>query len=146
MLEDHLPLGAQKSSAHVDRPPRIDQSPRTKAIALYLPQFHPIPANDANWGEGFTEWRNVVRGQVEFTDHYQPRIPANYGFYDLRLSDIQVRQARDAIAAGISAFAYYYYWFDGETPLLAPIINHKNNPGISPMRIGRSGGMGSTMN
>lgn len=130
MPGNHLPYGAQKSAGHVETRPTLDQPPQTKAIALYLPQFHPIPANDANWGEGFTEWRNVARGQAEFTDHYQPRIPANYGFYDLRLPAIQVRQAQDAKAAGIAAFAYYYYWFDGETPLAAPLDNHKDNPDI----------------
>jgi len=130
MPTTYLPYGAQKSAGHVEEPRPIDGPLAVKPIALYLPQFHPIPANDANWGEGFTEWRNVARGQAEFTDHYQPRIPANYGFYDLRLPSVQVRQARDAKAAGIAAFAYYYYWFDGETPLLTPLSNHKDNPDI----------------
>jgi lipopolysaccharide biosynthesis protein len=125
-----MPFGIQRSAGYVADAPKGGSPSGVKAVAFYLPQFHPIPENDAAWGEGFTEWRNVTRGQQEFTDHYQPRAPANYGYYDLRIPDIQVRQTRDAKAAGIGAFCYYYYWFDGRTPLAIPPLNHRDNPAI----------------
>jgi lipopolysaccharide biosynthesis protein len=125
-----FPAGLQMSSAHIAEAPCVNGDAGFRTVAFYLPQFHPAPANDLAWGEGFTEWRNVTRAQQEFTGHFQPRLPANYGFYDLRLEEIQVRQARDAKAAGIAAFCYYYYWFDGKTPLIKPLLTHKNNRDI----------------
>lgn len=134
LLKDYLVSHfgyASNSSASVRALSPVElPKPGARLVAYYLPQFHPTEHNDLWWGKGFTEWSNVTRAVPQFVGHYQPRLPRDLGFYDLRLPEVQEQQVALATQAGLSAFCFYFYWFMGRTLLETPVRNFAENENI----------------
>lgn len=106
------------------------ESYAVRFIAYYLPQFHSIPENDLWWGKGFTEWTNVTKALPRYVGHFQPRLPADLGFYDASTAKTLEAQAELARLGGIYGFCIHDYWFGGRKVLEAPVRVLLENPQI----------------
>ena len=88
------------------------------SLAYYLPQFHPIPENDAWWGAGFTEWRHLQGARRHYRWQRIRKPIAPLGEYSLLNGDTIELQYRIASGHGISGFFIWDYWFGNGQRLL----------------------------
>ena len=58
-----------------------------------------------------------------FPGHHQPHVPADLGYYDLRVPETREAQAQLAREYGVEGFVYWHYWFGNGRRLLERPFN-----------------------
>ena len=100
-------------------------------------------------GQGLHRVDQRRRARPHFVGHYQPQLPADLGFYDLRLPEYA---AAGPVGSryGIHGFCFHYYWFDGRRVLERPLTQMLESgsrifPSASagPTRTGPAAGTGT---
>ena len=85
---------------------------RTEVVAIYFPNYHRAPHNEAYYGEGWTEWELVRNAPSRFTGHHQPKVPV-WGCYDASDPAWAAREIDCAADHGITCFLVDWYWYSG---------------------------------
>ena len=96
---------------------------KAKSHSLLLTPVFIRLLRTTNFGVRFYGMDKRWKSQTAFHGHYQPRIPADLGYYDLRMPEIREQQAELAREAGIEGFCYWHYWFGGGKELLERPFN-----------------------
>ena len=66
-----------------------------------------------------------------FPGHYQPRVPKDLGYYDLRVKEVAEQQSEMALESGVTGFMYWHYWFGkGKVIMDMPIKQMLNNKNV----------------
>jgi hypothetical protein len=88
--------------------------PEKPTVACYyFPNYHVDPRNEAQHGEGWTEWELVRRAEPRFPGHEQPKAP-HWGYEDEADPEVMARKIEAAAGHGIDAFIFdWYHYTDG---------------------------------
>jgi hypothetical protein len=88
--------------------------------AYYFPNFHVDPRNEVWHGPGWTEWELTKRAEPRFPGHLQPRSPV-WGYEDESDPAAMSRKIDAAVAHGMNAFIFDWYWYSGRPYLQRPL-------------------------
>lgn len=83
-----------------------------EVVAIYFPNYHSYPHNDAWYGQGRTEWDLVKSARPRFEGHHQPLIP-QWGYFDESDPAWSAREIDLASGYGIDVFLIDWYWYNG---------------------------------
>jgi len=88
--------------------------------AYYFPNYHADKRNEEFHGPGWTEWELMKCAGVRFPGHRKPRQPL-WGYEDEADPAVMAKKIDAAADAGIDAFIFDWYWYDG--PYLERALN-----------------------
>lgn len=101
--------------------------PRDLTVACYtFPHYHRTAFNDRKFAAGWTEYLVARGGYPWFPGHAQPKVPL-LGELDEREPSTWATYVDLAATAGISAFIWDWYWYDG-----GPVFHEALEEGFLP--------------